>query len=330
MENEPRAVSRRIQVVYVPDREGTEPWKSDVLKAVRIHHDITVYDYDRPMEAQLAGAEVVIDLGGHAPPPMADAAKSVKLWQILGTGFDHFELEYWKQKKIPVANCPGTCSGVPLAEAALLLMLMLARDWRQAQSNLRNGVLYTPFGKELAGRHLVLLGFGASAQELALRAVAFGMQVSAIDIRPISAEEKARFGLDFEGKPEDLDSLLPKADYLSLHLHLNQRTRQVIDRRRLALMKPTAFLINVARGGLVDEAALHAALASGRLAGAGLDVFTQEPPRPDAPLLQLANVIAMPHVAGCTDGTSRRRAEIAALNCDRVANGQEPLYRVDR
>jgi phosphoglycerate dehydrogenase-like enzyme len=323
-------VSRRIKVLYVSDRQGSEPWKSDVLKAVGSRHDLTVFDYDRPLGPQFADAEVVIDLGGHAPPAMADAAKSVKLWQILGTGFDHFELAYWQQKKIPVANCPGACSGAPLAEAAMLLILLSARRWREAQENLRSGTLHQPFGSELEGRHLALVGFGASAQELALRAVAFGMKISAIDIREIAPEEQKKFGLEFAGKPDSLDPLLSRADYLSLHLHLNQQTRHLIDRRRLGRMKPSAFLINVARGGLVDESALYEALAAGRLAGAGLDVFTKEPPGPDSPLLQLPNVIAMPHVAGCTDGTSRRRAEVAALNCDRIANGQEPLYRVDQ
>jgi phosphoglycerate dehydrogenase-like enzyme len=328
MENDSE-VSRRIKVLYVPDRQGTEPWKSDVLKAVGPRHELTVFDYDRPLAEQFRDAEVVIDLGGHAVPEMADAAKSVKLWQILGTGFDHFELPYWQQKKIPVANCPGTCSGGALGEAAMLLMLLLARRWRETQEDLRTRTLYRLFGSELEGRHLVLVGFGASAQELARRAAAFSMKISAIDIREISLEEQKKFGLEFAGKPDRLDQLLAQADFLSLHLHLNKKTQRLIDQRRLGLMKPSAFLINVARGGLVDEGALHEALASGRLAGAGLDVFTKEPPHQDDPLLQLPNVIAMPHVAGCTDGTSRRRAEVAAMNCDRIANGQDPLYRVD-
>ena len=116
---------------------------------------------------------------------------------------------------------------------------------------------------------------------------------------------------------------------MSLHLHLNAETRGLIDARRLALMKPTAFLINVARGALVDEAALVKALTAGRLGGAGLDVYSHEPPDPNSPLFHLPNVIATPHIAGMTDGTSRKRARCAADNVDRIAAGLEPLYRVD-
>ena len=118
------------------------------------------------------------------------------------------------------------------------------------------------------------------------------------------------------------------ADVLSVHLHLDQHTRGIIDARRLGLLKPSAFLINVARGPLVDEAALTAALAEGRLAGAGLDVFTAEPPDPSSQLLRLPNVVATPHTAGNSDGPLRRRAEFRAQNVDRVAAGLEPECRI--
>ena len=131
------------------------------------------------------------------------------------------------------------------------------------------------------------------------------------------------------GKPEDLDRVVSESDYLSLHLHLNQQTRHIIDDRRIRLMKPTAYLINVARGALVDEQALHAALMEGRLAGAGLDVFSDEPVDPNNALLKLPNVVATPHISGVTDGTSRRRAACAAQNVDRIAAGLEALYRID-
>jgi phosphoglycerate dehydrogenase-like enzyme len=264
---------------------------------------------------------------------MADAANlavnKVKLWQVLGTGVDHFDLELWRSLAIPVANTPGQYSAVALGECALMFILLLARQYPVTQANLRRGVMYIPLGRELAGLKLGIIGFGASGQELARRARAFGMEIAAIDVRDISADEAREYGLAFAGKPADLERVVAESDALSLHLHLNASTRHIIDARRLALMKPTAWLINVARGALVDEAALHEALLAGRLGGAGLDVFSQEPPNPDDPIFSLPNVVATPHISGTTFGTSRGRAQCVADNVERIAAGLEPLHRVD-
>ncbi|PYV40095.1 MAG: hypothetical protein DMG06_21335 [Acidobacteria bacterium] len=301
-----------------------------MINAVSGRHNLFLYDSNAPLLPQFEGVDVVLDHGGSmGTRAMADVAASVRLWQILGTGIDHFDLEYWRKKHIPVANCPGEFSGVPLAECALMFMLLLSRHWHQAQENLQRGVLYVPVGSELENRSLGLIGFGASGRELARRAKAFGMRIFAIDIRDISLDEQHEFGLQFVGKSADLDRVVAESDFVSLHLHLNESTRHIIDDRRLRLMKPTACLINVARGALVDEKALLEALREGRLAGAGLDVFGREPLAPDHPLLKLSNVVATPHVSGGTDGTSRRRAACAASNVDRVAAGLDPLYRVD-
>lgn len=130
---------------------------------------------------------------------------------------------------------------------------------------------------------------------------------------------------EFIGMPADLDQVVSEADFLSLHLHITSETRHIIDARRLELMKPTACLINVARGALVDEEAL----LQGRLGGAGLDTFATEPPDPNLPVYQLPNVVATPHIAGVTDGTARRRADASAENVGRIAQGLKPPYRVD-
>jgi phosphoglycerate dehydrogenase-like enzyme len=184
-------------------------------------------------------------------------------------------------------------------------------------------------GTELEGLKLGIVGFGASGRELARRARPFGMKIRAIvGNRDVGEEEMHEYGLEFVGKPPDIDRIIAESDILSLHLHLNAETRHIIDDRRLRLMKPTAFLINVARGQLVDEAALIEALVEERIGGAGLDVFSQEPPDMSSPLFGLPNVIATPHIAGVTDGTSRKRAQVASENVDRVAAGLEPLYRV--
>jgi phosphoglycerate dehydrogenase-like enzyme len=125
-----------------------------------------------------------------------------------------------------------------------------------------------------------------------------------------------------------LDEVIASSDIVSLHLHLTGETHHLINQRRLSLMKPTALLINVARGALVDEEALVQALVEGRIGGAGIDAYSEEPPDLRSPLFHLPNVITTPHSAGVTDGTSRKRAQACAENVDRMAAGLAPLYLV--
>jgi phosphoglycerate dehydrogenase-like enzyme len=218
---------------------------------------------------------------------------------------------------------------VALAETAMMFILMLSRRYNESAANFRNGIPYEPLGRELSGRTLGVVGFGASGQDLAIRAKSFGMAVMAIDVRPIEPHVVDAIRPDFLGAPEDLDRVVTESDFISLHLHLNAQTRHTMDARRIGLMKPTACLINVARGALADEAALYRALTDGRIGGAGLDVFAQEPPDPTLPVYRLPNVVVTPHIAGVTDGTSRKRAACAAENVDRLARGLDPLYRID-
>jgi D-3-phosphoglycerate dehydrogenase len=322
----------RINVLYLPHPEGPrmfEPWGRDVVEVIGDRHDFHIFDRDQPLEPQLAAADAVIDHGGAAGTrAMADAATRARLWQILGTGFDHFDLEYWRSRSIPVSNCPGTLTAIALADAAMMLLLMVARRFPESQSDLRERLFYTPAGTELAGLRLLIVGYGASGRELARRATAFGMSVAAIDLVPLAEAERVAHGLAFSGTPADLDEQVALADAVSLHLHLDATTRHTVDARRLALMKPRAFIVNVARGELVDEQALIHALRTGALGGAGLDTFSEEPLAADSPLLQLSNVVVTPHIAGITLQASRRRAEAAAENVDRVAAGLEPLHRL--
>jgi len=321
----------RLKILFLaPPPHQKIPWENDVIEAIDPRHELVLFDLSAPAKEQFANVDVVIDFGGNmGTRTLADASRTVKLWQILGTGFDRFDLEYWRYKKIPVANCPGQFSAIPLAECALMYILMLSRRWHETQGSLRNGILYTPMGLELEGQQLGLIGFGASARELAKRARSFGMKIAAVDVRDIPLDEQRRYGLDFAGDSADMDRVIGESDYVSLHLHLNQETRGIMDEQRLSLMKPTAYLINVARGALVDEQALCRLLQAGKLAGAGLDVFEVEPPDPANPLLHMPNVVATPHTSGLTHGTSRRRAACAAENIERVASGLEPLYRID-
>lgn len=317
---------QRLHVVYLPEPHIDPRY---VIEAVGSKHDLVLFDSTAPLEPQLVDAEVVIDSGGSVGTrAMLDVASRVRLWQIMGSGFEHFELDYWRSRGVVVANCPGTASAPALAERAMLFSLMLAHRFRQAEANLHGGIAFRPAADELRGKLLALIGFGASGIAFAGLARAFGMRLAAVDIRQISDEEAAERGLEWRGKPEDIDHLLPMADILSVHLHLDDRTRGIIDDRRLRLLKPGALVINVARGELVDEAALTTALEEGRLAGAGLDVFASEPPDPGSKLLNLPNVVATPHTAGNSDGTLLRRAEFCAQNVDRVGSGLEPECRI--
>jgi len=323
---------KRLNVLFLPPLPSlAHPWQDDVVRAIGDRHHLQVFDPARPLQPQFSDIQVVIDFGGSVGTrAMADVAGSVLLWQVLGNGIDHFDLEYFRSKRIQVANCPGENTAIPLAEAAIMFMLQLSRGWHEAERNVRRGVMYSPLGCELAGRTLGLLGFGATGRQLAHRARAFDMNVIAVDKRRVGTAEKRKFGVTRVLSPESLDEMLGESDYVSVHLHLTPETRHIMNAERLAAMKRGSFLINVSRGALVDERALAEALASGHLAGAGLDVFAEEPPSPQSPLLAMDNVMATPHIAGLTSGTSRRRAEFAALNVNRVAEGIEPLGLIDK
>jgi phosphoglycerate dehydrogenase-like enzyme len=182
--------------------------------------------------------------------------------------------------------------------------------------------------EELEGKTLGLVGFGGSARELAKRAWGMRMRILAIDVLAVPPAVQEEYHLDFSGNPGDLEKLLRESDYLSIHTPLTSNTHHLINRESFGLMKPTAILINVARGEIVDEAALLEALQTGRIRGAGIDVFTQEPPDPSHPFLHMENVIATPHIAGMTRGTSHRRGNAAAENVFRVAQGLPVLYQV--
>ena len=323
---------RKLNVLYLPPKliPGSS-WGRDVIDVIKPPHELRLYDPKLPLRPQMEWAEVGIDFGGiMGTHEMADVAGNIKLWQVLGNGIDQFDLEYWRSKNVPVANCPGNLTGAPLAECALMLMLMLSRQWHGIQRNLQAGVINLPLGEELGGKVLLIVGFGAAGRELALRAAPFGMRIHAIDIRDIGADEKRQYGIEFAAGPQQLDQALAGADYVSLHLHLTEKTKHFFDEKRLRLMKPSAFLINVARGGLVDCDALVRCLREGQPAGAGLDVTEPEPLPADHPLLHMPNVLVTNHISGNTYGTWRRRAEFAAANVRRIAVGLEPLSLINQ
>ena len=319
---------RKIPVLLVSLKDNPPIWTETVCAVFGDRHDLRFFDKSMPIAPQFRGIEMVVDVGGWGTEDMVDAAVGCRLWQVLGTGLDHTPVDHMTSRGIRVANCPGELCGPSLAELAILFMLMLARDYAGAREELRKGALWAPIGRSLWDMTLGIVGFGASGRDLCRIAKAFGMRVEVIDVMDIPRVVVEEVRPDFVGTPSDLDALIPRCDVLSLHAPLNDETHHMIDARRLALMKPTAFLINVARGALVDEKALNEALLAGRIGGAGLDVFADEPIDPTLPVYRLPNVVVTPHVAGCTDLTVKRRAALALENADRLAEGLEPLHLV--
>jgi phosphoglycerate dehydrogenase-like enzyme len=320
-----------VKILFLGTNNLLHPWYDDVLEVAAGRWPIPLFDRSQPVAAQFEGLDVVIDQGGnHGTHELIDAASKagVKLWQVLGTGLDHTDVAYILKKDIPLANTPGRFSSVALAEHSLFLMLLFAKKFFESQHSVRNQVLCEPMNEELHGKTLGLLGFGASGRELAARAKVFGMRIMAIDVVPIPPSVQEEYGLVFCGKPAELPRLLAESDYLSVHVPLTTTTRHMIGGAALSAMKPTAVIINVARGEIIDEMALAEALQAGHIRGAGLDVFPHEPVDPNHPLLRLPNVVATPHVAGVTFGTSYRRAQAVIANVERVAQGLPLLYQV--
>jgi D-3-phosphoglycerate dehydrogenase len=312
-----------MKVLYLRASSGLDGAYPDFVKAIEGRFPFDVYDPDRPPAEQFEGVGVVVDPGGAVGTrALIDAALAadVKLWQVTTNGTDHVDVAYFLEQGLPLANSPGRLSAVPLAEHVVMLILCFAKnlDHNRAAGWQRR------IGEELAGKRLGLIGFGASAREVARRAWPLGMRILAIDVVDFPQAELDEFHVEFLGGPDQLDSVLAQADYLSLHVHLNATTRHMINGRALGLMKPTAVLLNVARGELIDEAALVEALQQGWIKGAGLDVFEQEPLPADHPLLQQEDVILTPHSSGYTPDTPRRRMEAAVANVARIAKGLPP------
>ena len=235
-------------------------------------------------------------------------AASLRVVVRAGTGLDNVDQAAAKERGIRVLNTPNANS-VSVAELVFAGWLAFERHVVGAVSELRAGRWEkTKFaGHEIAGSRLGLVGFGRIAREVATRARAFAVEVSAHD--PLLSAWPAEFGWV---RNATLDQLLGESDVLSLHVPLSPGTRNLIGAAQLARMKPGALLINCARGGVVDEAALEQALASGKLRGAILDVFATEPAPADHPLLKLPNVLAFPHLGASTAEAQRRAGDDAA------------------
>jgi len=278
---------------------------------------------DRNAIADLKPADVLIPMMFRIDASVMDATRC-RLIQQWGSGLEGIDLEAARSRGISVAGVPASGSNADsVAEHALLLILALLRQLPEAQANVRKGILGSPLGRILRGRTVCLYGLGATALALAWRLRAFEVRLLGITRDP-EAAKVAAFGLDSCYPISRRDAGLSRSEILVLCARLSKETRGLVDADVLAALPPGAFLVNAARGALVDYRALYAALSSGRLAGAGLDVYWEEPISPDDPLLALPNVIATPHVAGVTDASYAEIADRVASNIERLRRG-EPL-----
>jgi phosphoglycerate dehydrogenase-like enzyme len=269
-----------------------------------------------------------VDVLWHALRPVTAevlaAAPRLRLVQKLGVGLNTIDLDAARACGVAVANMPGTNSRA-VAEATVLLMLAALRrvtffdratragdGWRW-DASVQDGL------GELAGRTVGVVGHGAVVELLLPILAAFGARLL------YTARRRRAHSL---AEWRELEALLAESDVVSLHVPLTPETERLLDARALARMKPAAVLVNTARGGLVDEAALVGALRAGRLGAAGLDVFAVEPTPAANPLLARDDVVVMPHVAWLTQETLERSLAVAVENCRRLRDGEPLLHRV--
>lgn len=244
---------------------------------------------------------------------MIDTAKNLKIISTYGVGFDHVDTEYAKENEIVVSNCPESVLR-PTAELALTMILASARRIRYYDHTLREGVFlnadeYDNQGYSIEGKTLGILGMGRIGQQVARFAKALGMKI--IYHNRHQLDEKIEAELD--AKYVDFDELIKNADFLSLHAPATDETYHIINADVFKQMKDTAFLINVARGSLVDSDALISALKNDEIAGAALDAFENEP-HPRQELVEMDNVIMTPHVGSATHVARFNLSKEAANN----------------
>jgi lactate dehydrogenase-like 2-hydroxyacid dehydrogenase len=312
----------------------TRRWPAASEAALAEHFDLTVDAEDRPLSpAALAEALRTFDALGVTVTDRLDAAAlegaTARVLANFGVGVSHIDLDAARAAGVMVTNTPGVLTDAT-ADMAMALMLSVMRRLGEGEREVRGPgwAGWRPthlIGAQVTGATLGVIGFGRIGQAMARRAhFGFGMKVLAQNRSPIDPAVAAACGAE---PCADIDDLLARVDVVSLHCPGGAGNRHLIDARRLGLMKPGAFLVNTARGEVVDEAALAAALAEGRLGGAGLDVFEREPAIHPG-LMALDNVVLAPHLGSATASTREAMGLKALENLRAVFEGREPPDRV--
>jgi glyoxylate reductase len=294
-------------------------------------HELWLSPHDRPLSAEelhghITGADAAITLlHDRVDDAFLDAAgPGLRVVANVAVGYDNIDVAACRARGVIATNTPGVLTDAT-ADIAFALILMATRRLGEGERLIRSGTpwswnMFFLLGTGLQGKTLGVVGLGLIGQATARRARAFGMDVVYAGRRRADPAVEAELG----ARRLELDELLATADVVSLHCPLTPDTRHLIDARRLALMKPTAYLVNTSRGPVVDEAALAAALRDGTIAGAGLDVFEREP-QVDPGLLELENVVLIPHLGSATIETRTAMAVLAAENALAVLAGRPAI-----
>lgn len=289
-------------------------------------HDVEIWperpppDYETLREKAAEADGLLSLLTDRIDADLIDNSPNLKAISNYAVGFDNIDVDAATRRGIPVGNTPDVLTDAT-ADMAFALLLAAARKLTEAAQDVRDGDWITwesakHMGREVHGATLGIIGFGRIGRAVAKRATGFEMKV----IHTGSSRDP--------GAP--LDELLEQSDFVSIHTPLTADTNHLIDAAALKRMKPTAILINTARGPVVDQAALKEALTNGEIAGAALDVTTPEPLLPDDPLLQAPNLIVTPHIASATEAARERMAELAVDNLLAALDGNPMPHQANR
>jgi phosphoglycerate dehydrogenase-like enzyme len=270
--------------------------------------------------------DVVIPTMSRVTEALLTTADRLRLIQQVGSGLEGVDIEAARKRGIRVANVPtDSCGNADsVAELGIYMMIGLARGFRGMATSFANRRIGEPRGTTLMGKTVGIVGLGGIGKALARRLKAFDVRL--VGIRRGDPEETASdLGLDWAGRSQDLERLLGLSDSVVLCLPLSSESRNLMNEKTFASMKRSGFLINLSCGGIVDRAALEKALATGQIAGAGLDVYWEEPVDPDDPIFRY-NVFTTPHIGGSTDVSITGIVQVVADNIRRIEKNQEPLY----
>ena len=278
---------------------------------------------------QMLDADFLLVLGASIPERALREAKQLKLIQLFTQGYDYFPLAITSELGIPVANIGGA-TAVTVAEHTVLLMLAVLRRIFPSIAALKEGKAFGTLDRrlyhQLYEKVVGIVGFGNIGRRVASLVHGFDAKVifyDRVEIPPAFTEK-------VQARPVTLEELLRTADIVSLHVPLEESTRGMIGWEQLEIMKPSAIVINTSRGNIVDEEALIRALSQNKIAGAGLDVFTKEPPESDNPLLDMENVVATPHMGGLAWEHQDARFELIWGNVIDVWHGKPPRNVVNK
>jgi phosphoglycerate dehydrogenase-like enzyme len=290
-------------------------------------YELVMADPGTPEFIQAAGdAEYYLGLARRMGGEFFRSAPHLKLVQLLSAGYDHVDIEAARKAKVPVCN-NGGANALAVAEHTIMLILAVLKRVVQFHNSVAAGKwrVGNPADVrvyEMGNKTLGIVGLGNIGKKVARRARAFETKVQYYDIRRLSEADEDALGVRFVL----FDELLRSSDIVSLHVPLDDSTRNLIDARALGLMKREAIIVNTCRGPVIEENALYDALKSNRIAGAGLDVMVEEPPKENHPLFSLPNVTLTPHSAGPTWENWTARFRNGFDNIQRVEAGRAPLW----